>query len=125
MRVGLILSGNSSLIMTGQKCTRPQSLEVLIGNDSPVVLTIQKSKQVATALHSGEKLAIYDFTYEQYFSWVHSPRILIRKERGKINNFDVSHLTDTGSRAADRIQKQDAARSGKTVLLSKQPWALN
>ncbi|QSO47403.1 Gfo/Idh/MocA family protein [Alicyclobacillus mengziensis] len=81
-------------------------------NGPPTVSTIQNSKQMIATLHFGEKLAIYDFTDEQYFSWVRSPRMLIRGERGEMNNFDVKYLLDTGTAVADRIHRRDAGHDG-------------
>lgn len=75
-------------------------------------LRLQDSKQVVATLRFGDKLAIYDFTDEQYFSWIRSPRMLIRGERGEINNFEVKYLLDTGFPVANRLHRQDAGHDG-------------
>lgn len=81
-------------------------------NGPPKDLRLQDSKQVVATLRFGDKLAVYDFTDQQYFSWIRSPRMLIRGERGEINNFEVKYLTDTGSPVATRLHRQDAGHDG-------------
>lgn len=55
---------------------------------------IAMSRQVVANLRFGDKLAVYDFTDDQYFSWVRSPRMLVRGDKGEINNFEVRYLHD-------------------------------
>lgn len=42
----------------------------------------------------GGKWAVFDFTEEQYFSLIRAPRVLLRGERGEIENNTVRYLTD-------------------------------
>src|SRR6202034_2672725 len=53
-----------------------------------------ESLQIIAHLEFGDKLAIFDFTPDQYFSWVRSQRLLVRGDRGEINNLDASYLAD-------------------------------
>ena len=55
---------------------------------------ITTSRQVIANLRFGDKLAVYDFTDDQYFSWIRSPRTLVRGDKGEINNFEVKYLHD-------------------------------
>lgn len=52
------------------------------------------SSQIIAHLDFGDKLGVHDFTGDQYFSWIRSPRVLVRGERGEINNRQVSYLKD-------------------------------
>ena len=54
----------------------------------------RKSAQVVAHLDFSDKLGVYDFSGDQYFSWIRSPRMLVRGERGEINNRQVSYLKD-------------------------------
>src|ERR1700688_332202 len=45
-----------------------------------------ESTQTIAYLQFGPKLAVFDFTTDQYFSWIRSQRLLVRGERGEINN---------------------------------------
>ncbi len=42
----------------------------------------------------GDRLGVFDFTYDQYFSWIRNERVLVRGERGEIINDRVSYLKD-------------------------------
>ena len=42
----------------------------------------------------GGKWAVFDFTEEQYFSSIRAPRVLVRGERGELENNTVRYLTD-------------------------------
>jgi predicted dehydrogenase len=55
---------------------------------------INPAKQTIAYIRFGDKLGVYDFTYDQYFSWVRSSRVLIRGVYGEINNFQVKYFKD-------------------------------
>lgn len=59
----------------------------------PEMKLVQSSQTIAT-LRFGDKLGVYDFTNDQYFSWVRSSRMLIRGANGEINNFQVKYVVD-------------------------------
>lgn len=52
------------------------------------------SRQTIASFHFPGKLGMYDFTSDQYFSWIRSPRILIRGEKGEIVHDQVKALLD-------------------------------
>lgn len=52
------------------------------------------SEQKITVLDFGEKSAVYDFNYEQYFSDIRTSRIVIRGTNGEIVNDTVTYLKD-------------------------------
>jgi len=54
---------------------------------------IQSSQTIAW-LDFGDRLGVYDFTGDQYFSWVRGQRLLVRGERGEIINEQASYLRD-------------------------------
>jgi hypothetical protein len=60
----------------------------------PLKPEIVSSEQTIAHFHYEGKLGVYDFTGAQYFSWVRSPRILIRGELGEIHNLQVRYLED-------------------------------
>lgn len=55
---------------------------------------LTSSAQVIAWLDFGDRLGVYDFTGDQYFSWVRGQRLLIRGDRGEINNQEASYLQD-------------------------------
>lgn len=53
-----------------------------------------ESEQTITILDFGEKTAIYDFNYEQYFSEIRASRIVIRGTKGEIIDNTCTYLKD-------------------------------
>jgi predicted dehydrogenase len=60
----------------------------------PKERAIGDSERLIAQLDYGDKLGIFDFTGDQYFSWIRSPRLLVRGEEGEINNDRVRLLQD-------------------------------
>lgn len=64
-------------------------------NSVPNHEEIVDSQQVIAHFEfDGGKLGVFDFANDQYFSFVREPRILLRGERGELNNDRVVYLTD-------------------------------
>ena len=55
---------------------------------------IEESAQDIAWFDFGDRLGVFDFTYDQYFSWIRDERVLVRGERGEIINDRVSYLKD-------------------------------
>lgn len=53
-----------------------------------------RSEQVIARLDFGDRLGVYDFTEEQYRSWIRAPRVLVRGTRGEIVGGRVDYLED-------------------------------
>ncbi|MCM3626844.1 Gfo/Idh/MocA family oxidoreductase [Paenibacillus glycanilyticus] len=70
------------------------------------------SKQVMASFDFGGKYGVYDFTGDQYFSWIRSPRVLVRGDRGEINNFDVRYLLDHKTPVHLQMTRQQAGLDG-------------
>ncbi|MFB2600290.1 Gfo/Idh/MocA family protein [Herbiconiux sp. P17] len=45
--------------------------------------------QTSARFDFGDRLGLYDFAPEQYFSWIRGNRLLVRGERGEIENLEV------------------------------------
>jgi hypothetical protein len=71
-----------------------------------------ESLQTIAHLQFGNKLAVFDFTGDQYFSWVRSKRLLVRGERGEINNLEASYLHDFRTPVRVRFERNDAGQGG-------------
>jgi predicted dehydrogenase len=78
----------------------------------PSVETEIESVQVIAYLQFDHKLAVFDFTTDQYFSWIRSQRLLVRGDRGEINNLDASYLTDFRTPANVRFERHDTGQNG-------------
>ena len=73
---------------------------------------IVDSDQVVAWLDAGDRLGVYDFTDDQYFSWIRSPRFLVRGERGEIHDRTVSWLVDHRTPASVDLVRRDAGHDG-------------
>jgi hypothetical protein len=71
-----------------------------------------KSRQVIAQLDFDGKLGIYDFTGDQYFSWVRSHSVLVRGRRGEIRDDEVRYLEAFDRPARFRLLRQNAGEDG-------------
>jgi len=81
-------------------------------NGPPEHEQLGESKQVIAYLDFGDKLGVFDFTGDQYRSWIRSPRLLVRGERGEINNTQVRYLVDFLTPITFELVRQDAGEAG-------------
>ncbi|REE92741.1 oxidoreductase family protein [Paenibacillus taihuensis] len=71
-----------------------------------------QSEQMIASLDFEGKLAMYDFTGDQYFSWIRSPRVLVRGELGEINNREVRYLKDYLTPVELELRRLNAGEDG-------------
>ncbi len=55
---------------------------------------IKDSVQQLAWFDFGDRMGVFDFTGDQYFSWIRNARLLVRGERGEIVNRQVTYLKD-------------------------------
>src|SRR5258708_37841156 len=70
------------------------------------------TKQTSASLEFEGKLALFDFVEDQYFSWIRSHRVLVRGDRGEINNLDVRYLIDFATPMEMQLKRMDAGQTG-------------
>ncbi len=60
----------------------------------PQTENILAATQTIAYLDFGDKLGVYDYTSDQHRSWIHSPRLLVRGDRGRLITpaFDISRI---------------------------------
>jgi hypothetical protein len=73
---------------------------------------VTESSQTIAHFDFGDQLGIFDFTGNQYFSWIRSPRVLIRGERGEINNFELRYLKNPAAFIHTPFLRHDAGHDG-------------
>ena len=76
----------------------------------PVGERIVPSSQVIATLEFDGPSAVFDFSEDQYFSWVRSNRVLVRGERGEIHDTTVRYLRADGSPAIAEIRRHETGR---------------
>jgi predicted dehydrogenase len=70
------------------------------------------SQQVVATLEFDGKLGIFDFTDDQYFSWIRSPRVLVRGDKGEIMNTQVKYLQDFNTPVELDLRRVNAGEEG-------------
>ncbi len=78
----------------------------------PAEERIVESDQVLAFIDAGDRLGIYDFSPDQYFSWIRASRVLVRGDRGEINGKSVRTLLDHRTPAIGELIRQDAGHDG-------------
>ena len=73
---------------------------------------VVESERVIAQLDYGDRLGIYDFTGDQYFSWIRSPRVLVRGEKGEINQTQIQFLADFRTPIKFELVRRDAGQDG-------------
>jgi predicted dehydrogenase len=85
--------GFENASITATKITTP----LMMGpnrDGGPVEEKVIESEQVIALFDFDGKYGIYDFTDEQYFSWIRSKRLLVRGSKGEITGMSVRYLKD-------------------------------
>lgn len=63
------------------------------------------ARQITARFDFGDRLGVYDFAAEQYFSWIRANRLLVRGDRGEISDLDVRWLERYDHPVHDTIQR--------------------
>jgi hypothetical protein len=79
--------------ITASKITTPL-MEGPNREGGPCEEKLIESQQVIASFDFGGKYGIYDFTGDQYFSWIRSKRLLVRGSKGEITDLEVRYLKD-------------------------------
>jgi predicted dehydrogenase len=72
----------------------------------------ENSVQDLITFQFGDVLAVFDFTGDQYFSWIRKNRILVRGDRGEIMNEEVSYLEDYQTPVYNEFRRVDTGHNG-------------
>lgn len=68
--------------------------------------------QTIAYLDFGDKLAVYDFATDQHRSWIRSNRVLVRGDRGELNNNRLKYLKDFSTPVTLDLLRQDTGQEG-------------
>ena len=87
------------------------------------------SEQVIATLDFEGKLGIFDFTYDQYFSWIRTLRLTVRGTRGEIVDDKVRYLEDFRTPVEIGLRRLSAGENGNLEgyylkgILAGDQWA--
>ncbi len=81
-------------------------------NGPPKTATVVSSKQVTARFDFGDKLGIYDFTGDQYFSYIRGQRVMVRGDRGELVDEHAVYLKDSATPLHVSLARQSAGQNG-------------
>ncbi|MHA7191918.1 Gfo/Idh/MocA family protein [Arthrobacter sp. MDT2-16] len=81
-----------------------------LGDPQQEVVTT--AEQVSARFDYGDRLGVYDFAAQQYFSWIRANRLLVRGDRGEINDLDVRYLADYRTPVLTSLRRVAAGQGG-------------
>lgn len=70
------------------------------------------SEQVIAMLDFGDKLGIYDFDGEQYFSWIRGLRLNVRGDKGEMIDTNIKYLKDFNLPVDMELKRMNAGENG-------------
>ncbi len=71
-----------------------------------------ESRQIIARLDFGEKSAIFDFSDDQYFSWIRGQRLLVRGSHGELIDKTVRYLKDFRTPITCGLHRENAGEDG-------------
>ena len=73
---------------------------------------IVASEQVVAFLDAGDRLGVHDFAEDQYFSWIRSTRVLLRGDRGELDDRRARWLLDHRTPVVVDLMRHDTGHDG-------------
>lgn len=104
--------GFENVTVSGRRFRAPLVQGVDFAGALPERETISMSEQTMAELDWDGKLGLYDFSFDQYFSWVRSLRMLVRGERGEIAEARVRYLQDYRTPCEYELLRHNAGENG-------------
>lgn len=98
-------------------------------SDDPKSEKVVMSEQVIATLDFGDKLGIYDFDGEQYFSWIRGLRLNVRGEKGEIIDSNIKYIKDGMIPVEIDLKRMNAGENGNLEgyylkgILAGDEWA--
>ncbi len=78
----------------------------------PAIDELVPSTEVVATIDFDGRLGVYDWTDDQYFSWIRTLRFVVRGERGEIDGDTVRYLDDAGDPVEQRLHRWDTGLVG-------------
>ncbi|MFT4030269.1 MAG: Gfo/Idh/MocA family oxidoreductase [Protaetiibacter sp.] len=78
----------------------------------PVEERIVTARQLTARFDFGDRLGIYDFAPEQYFSWIRANRLLVRGDRGEIRDGEVRSLESFDHPVVEELRRVSTGEGG-------------
>jgi predicted dehydrogenase len=78
----------------------------------PPAERVEDSRQTLAWLDFGDRLGVFDFTGDQYLSWIRSLRLQVRGMKGEISDLACRYLRDFQTPVELTLQRADAGANG-------------
>ncbi|MFX3635349.1 MAG: Gfo/Idh/MocA family protein [Candidatus Pristimantibacillus sp.] len=98
-------------VISGQRYSAP-IVEGPGRQGDPSAERMRTSQQSIVTLRFGDKLAVYDFTGEQYFSWIRRNRMVVRGSHGEIVDQSAAYLLDYETPIYTELRRVDTGHNG-------------
>lgn len=88
---------------------------IAIGPDRagpPTESGIKPSLRTVATITFDDQVGIYDWSDDQYFSWIRSLRFIVRGTRGELDGHEVSYLLDDGTPVRQTLRRWDSGLEG-------------
>ncbi len=73
---------------------------------------VKPSLRTVATITFGDRVGIYDWSDDQYFSWIRSLRFVVRGTRGELDGHEVRHLLDDGTPVHQTLRRWDTGLEG-------------
>ncbi len=70
------------------------------------------SKQTIASLDFGDRLGVFDFAGDQYFSYIRGQRLMVRGDRGEVIDEEATYLKGFSSAIRIRFRRENAGENG-------------
>jgi predicted dehydrogenase len=79
---------------------------------APTVDAVEPSIQTLAIMRFGDQLGIYDWSEDQYFSWIRTLRFVVRGTRGELDGHEVRFLLPSGEPVQQTLRRSDTGLEG-------------
>lgn len=73
---------------------------------------VMRSVRTVATIRFGDRVGIYDWSDDQYFSWIRSLRFVVRGTRGELDGHEVRYLLDDGTPVQQALRRWDTGLEG-------------
>ena len=78
----------------------------------PTIDDVKMSSRTVATIRFGDQVGIYDWSDDQYFSWIRSLRFIVRGTRGELDGHEVRYLLDDGTPVQQTLRRWDSGLEG-------------
>jgi predicted dehydrogenase len=85
---------------------------------------LETSLRTVATIRFGDRVGMYDWSDDQYFSWIRSLRFVVRGTRGELDGHEVRHLLADGTPVQQTLRRWDSGLEGNLEGLGHRGYLL-